>query len=653
MDKLINKLSKNIWFIFLIIIPLKAIADNPIITNMFTADPAALVYGDSVYLYTGHDEASISASGFAMYNWHVFSSADMVNWKDHGPVLSLSSFTWASANAWAGQCIERNGKFYWYVPMSHKTISGFAIGVAVADSPTGPFTDALGKALITNNMTTNVSIDWDDIDPTVFIDDDGQAYLFWGNTSCKYVKLKENMIELEGDIQYLTLPSFTEAPWIHKRNNIYYLSYAASYPEQIHYATSNSITGPWTYKGILNQRITNSPTNHQSIIQFKNQWYFIYHTAGLPTGGEFRRSVSIDYLFYNDDGTIVEIVQTSEGVDNADSTENCLPVQLKPLLKINSGNWIEKRIQTVNEGDNITLSTQLEDTVEWLWEGPGGFTDSSRQTILDNITTEKAGIYKVTFTNICGTRSYTNFTLTVLPKLPRDIVSWHNYTIKPKNSNLAVIVQNSSTSNGANIIQGELNNLATQRWRFINTESVFWKIVPINATSQSLDVYNSSNDDGANVNLWSYSSGANQQWIIIEKDSGIYNIQARHSGKCLDVDGTATTVGANVRQWTCTNSDQQQFILTDVTDFSVIDEPSINAGNIKTYSYGEKNIIVDISSIQKPLELTIINLKGEIIYKESVLNSSLFKPQYNFLPGIYIVKVLNEDGAFTTKFLIR
>jgi beta-xylosidase len=242
----------------------------------------------------------------------------MVNWNPHRSPLAVSDFKWAKGDAWAGQVIERGGKFYWYVPMSHGTISGFSIGVAVSDSPTGPFKDARGSAIITNDMTTDVSIAWDDIDPTVFIDDDGQAYLFWGNQRCRYVKLKANMIEADGPIQKVeNLPGYTEAPWIHKRHGIYYLSYAYGFPEKTAYATSGRVTGPWKFQGIITELAGNCNTNHQAIIEFKGQWYFIYHNGGTPTGSSFRRSVCIDYLHYNPDGTIQRVVQTSEGVGAA------------------------------------------------------------------------------------------------------------------------------------------------------------------------------------------------------------------------------------------------------------------------------------------------------------------------------------------------
>lgn len=288
---------------------------NPIITNKYTADPAALVYSDSVYLYTGHDETPAPNNGYQMHEWLCYSSTDMVNWTEHPIPLRVKDFAWAKDDAWASQVIARDGNFYWYVAVEHATIQGKAIGVAVSDKPTGPFKDARGTALITNDMTTDVKMNWDDIDPSVIIDDDGQAYLFWGNTKCYYAKLKRNMTELDGPIKTIELPDFTEAPWIHKRKGWYYLSYATMFPEKIAYAMSRSIHGPWQYKGILNEIAGNSNTNHQSIIDFKGSSYFVYHNGSISTdGGSFRRSVCIDYLYYNKDGTIKRVVMTSEGV---------------------------------------------------------------------------------------------------------------------------------------------------------------------------------------------------------------------------------------------------------------------------------------------------------------------------------------------------
>ena len=207
-----------------------------------------------------------------MNEWVIISTKELENFTEHAHKLQAKSFEWSKGEAWASQAIERDGKFYWYVTVEHGTIPGKSIGVAVADSPVGPFKDARGSALVTNDMTTEqTSIFWDDIDPTVFIDDDGQAYISWGNTQCYIAKLKDNMIELDGPIIPIDLPRFTEAPWIHKRDGWYYLSYAAEFPEKICYAMSRSINGPWEYKGILNELAGNSNTNHQAIVDVNGQ----------------------------------------------------------------------------------------------------------------------------------------------------------------------------------------------------------------------------------------------------------------------------------------------------------------------------------------------------------------------------------------------
>lgn len=289
--------------------------NNPLFRDVFTADPAAFVHDGTVYLYTGHDEQVEGGEGFVLNEWLLFSTTDMDNWEAHGPVLKTTDFDWANGQAWAAHVESKNDKFYYYVTVEHGTVPGKAIGVAVADHPTGPFEDAIGQALITNDMTTHVDSFWDDIDPAVFIDDDGSPYLYWGNSICMYAKLKDNMIELDGPIQTIDLPEFTEAPWVIKRNDFYYLIYSAGFPERIDYAMATSPEGPWEFKGNINPVLPNSPTHHVGAVEFKDLWYLFYHTGQLPTGGEFRRSVGVDYLNFNEDGTIQPVVLTDGGVD--------------------------------------------------------------------------------------------------------------------------------------------------------------------------------------------------------------------------------------------------------------------------------------------------------------------------------------------------
>ena len=315
------KLKTKILFVLMCCLSMIEItAQNPIISHIFTADPSPLVHKGTLYLYTGHDVATEQDTNYKMADWHVFSTTDMATWKDHGALLSPSTFSWATGDAYAAQCIERKGKFYWFVSTFHKedanSKGGAAIGVAVSDSPTGPFKDAIGKALVVNEMTTDMKHSWDDIDPTVFVDDDGQAYLFWGHSSCKWVKLKKNMIEMDGPINTFKPKNYIEGPWVYKRKNLYYLVYPSvgTKPEMIEYCTAPSIAGPWTHQGIIQENVKNSFTTHPGIIDYKGKSYFFYHNGSLPTGGSYRRSVCVDYMYYNEDGTIQKIVQTTEGV---------------------------------------------------------------------------------------------------------------------------------------------------------------------------------------------------------------------------------------------------------------------------------------------------------------------------------------------------
>ena len=278
-------------------------AQRPVIQTKYTADPAPMVYNDTVFLYTTHDEDD--AEGFKMQDWLLYTSTDMVNWTDHGVVASLKSFDWVKRDngAWAEQVIERNGKFYMYCP-----IHGNGIGVLVSDSPYGPFKDPLGKPLVWQKEH------WYDIDPTVFIDEDGQAYMYWGNPHCYYVKLNEDMISYSGDIVKLkeTPEHYQEGPWFYKRNGRYYLAFASTCcPEGIGYAMSNSPTGPWETKGYIMRPTERSRGNHPGIMDYKGKSYVFglnYDLLKLETNTHYeRRSVSVAEMHYNEDGTIQEV----------------------------------------------------------------------------------------------------------------------------------------------------------------------------------------------------------------------------------------------------------------------------------------------------------------------------------------------------------
>lgn len=288
-------------------------ATNPLFAPFYTADPAVLVDGGRAYLFTGRDEALPDGKDYVMHEWRVFSTCDMVNWKDEGVPVKAKDFAWAKGRAWASDIVKRHGKYWFYATVEHATVPGFAVGVAVSDSPTGPFTDARGSALVTNDMTKQTDIAWDDIDPAVFVDDDGQAWLYWGNTVLKYAKLKASMTELDGPIQVLPVANFVEAPYLHKRKGTYYLSYSQHWPEETAYMTGPSPTGPWTPQGVIMERNLKTKTIHQAFFEFNGRSYVAYHNAELPGGGEHRRSVAIEEFTYRADGTIPFIHQSKAG----------------------------------------------------------------------------------------------------------------------------------------------------------------------------------------------------------------------------------------------------------------------------------------------------------------------------------------------------
>jgi len=302
-------------------------AQNPIIQNVFTADPAPLVYNDTLFLFTGHDEDSATKKGFIMDDYLCFSTTDMVNWTQHGAVFSTPSLGWAAKhNANAAQVANRNGKFYYYIsPWSALKDGGDCIAVGVADKPTGPYKDALGKPFINPSETKYRGHLWEDIDPTILIDDDGQAYMYWGNNALYAVKLNQDMISYSGDIKTFDIkdttafgPDYEEAPWLFKRNGIYYLMYAAFVPEHVYYATSTSPLGPWKYGGvIMDAYAQGSMGNHPGVIQYKGNWYFFYMNEDLPDGHDKRRAVNVIPFNFNEDGSIDKLPHSKEGITKA------------------------------------------------------------------------------------------------------------------------------------------------------------------------------------------------------------------------------------------------------------------------------------------------------------------------------------------------
>ena len=328
--------ASSLCALLLLLVPVEARGDNPIVQTNYTSDPAPMVSNGRIYLITTHDENTAgqpctAVAGYTLCQWFAYSSADMVNWTDHGVVASWRSFSWASTAAWAPQAIPRNGKFYIYVPLSN-TSGATVIGVGVSNSPIGPYTDAIGRPLVTAGCPGGSG----DIDPTVFIDDDGQAYLYFGRSVPGYVRLNTDMISITGSVQCPTVnaqtfgpapsaggfPSqYEEGPWIMKHGTTYYLAYAANgIPEDISYSRATAPTGPFTYGGTIMRAMGASFTNHTGIIDFNGHSYFFYHNGALQRGGSvplngdgFHRSVCLEEFKYNADGSFPTIAPTTAG----------------------------------------------------------------------------------------------------------------------------------------------------------------------------------------------------------------------------------------------------------------------------------------------------------------------------------------------------
>ena len=314
-----------------------AMAQNPVIRDQFTADPTARVFNDKVYLYPSHDivpPAGQRADWFCMEDYHVFSSENLTDWTDHGVIVTQNKVPWVRPNSysmWAPDCVERHGKYYFYFPSTpNGAMRGFGVGVAIADRPEGPFIPEPEPIKGING-----------IDPCVLQASDGNAYIFWGNGRC--AKLKPNMKELADDNPKETvkwgnrememvgvhclkdLPNRqAEGPFAFEANGWYYLTYpyVRENTEVLAYAMSKNPMGPYEYKGLIMAEHANGCwTNHHSIVNFKGQWYLFYHHNFFSPRDDKRRSVQIEKLYFNADGTIKEVKPTMRGVGINQATE--------------------------------------------------------------------------------------------------------------------------------------------------------------------------------------------------------------------------------------------------------------------------------------------------------------------------------------------
>lgn len=427
-----------------------AMAANPIIADRFVADPSAHVFGDRMYIYATDDETN-SNTYWDSKDWRAYSSSDLATWTDHGSFFDIpGGFSWGTGLAWAPDVAFRNGFYYFYAPVDRTKI-----GVARSTSPTSGFRDVRGTPLIDKARDANTGDE--PIDPAVFTDDDGQAYMFIGTRTPKVVKLGADMMSTTGGLQNVVInggPSYGEAPWMHKRNGIYYLSYSTGWPGQIAYATSDNPMGPFTYRGIILD-YTNISTNHQSILEYRGQWYIVYHRNARTGGGNYKRSLAMEYLNYNADGTIAPVAQTAAGV---------APVG--------------------DASGYVTLTARHSGK---LAEVPGGSTVNGTALAQQTVAGSAAQQWRLA------------------------PVGDGYYQVINRATGLCMDVSGADTTDGAPVLQWTCGTGTNQQWQLADAGGGYLHLVARHS-GKCLDVSAHSTADGAPLIQWTCGTGTNQHW---------------------------------------------------------------------------------------------------------------------------------------------
>jgi hypothetical protein len=385
-------------------LPLVSQAQNPIVRDQFTADPTARVFGDKVYLFPSHDIPTPPNQGlrkdwFCMADYHVFSSGNLTDWTDHGMIVSQNTVPWAKKNAysmWAPDCAYRNGKYYFYFPTAPDSTygRGFSIGVAVADKPEGPYIPEPKPIAKVRG-----------IDPNVFIDKDGQAYIYWSMGNIFGAKLKENMLEIEGEpvvLKDLPTKGMKEGPFLFERNGIYYLTFphvADKVTERLEYGMGKSPLGPFTMTGvIMDEHPSGCWTNHHSFINFKDQWYLFYHHNDLSPNFDKLRSARIDSMFFNADGTIQLVKPTLRGVGLTSAAKQ---IQLDRYTSISDKGASIAFLDTTNRFAG--WKTRLEAKEAWIKYNAVDFSAKKYKTLKVYAASETGGTLELRLDKADGT----------------------------------------------------------------------------------------------------------------------------------------------------------------------------------------------------------------------------------------------------------
>jgi hypothetical protein len=442
---LINLYLKGPSFLYVIAMLLtccfeEATAQNPFVVDQFTADPSARVFEGRIYVYPSHDIPCTEGKGrigwFCMEDYHVFSSDNFLDWKDHGVILRQNEIPWVKPNnyaMWAPDCIYKDGKYFFYFPTFPKDttrIKGFTIGVAVSDHPAGPFVPQA-------EPIANVR----GIDPNVFIDKNGAAYLYWSQGHIYGAKLKDNMLELATEPKILgDLPDkgLKEGPYVIERNGVYYLTYphVQNKTERLEYAIGDNPLGPFKVAGVLmDESPTGCWTNHHSFIELKGQWYLFYHHNDLSPKFDKNRSIRVDSLFFNADGTIRKVKPTLRGVANVPASRQ-LHIDRYSAISTEGASVSFVDSTRVDEGWKVTLDGPR----AWVQFNAISFDKSKYKTVNARVRSVGGGGLKLLLDSRTGsdlatlTVASTGEWTTVSSRISKSPKNVHNLFVMPKDN---------------------------------------------------------------------------------------------------------------------------------------------------------------------------------------------------------------------------
>jgi predicted GH43/DUF377 family glycosyl hydrolase len=433
---------------------LDQMSGNPILPAP-TADPDIIYTNGRYYIYT-------TATGPNASQFHAYSSTDLLNWTDEGIVLDLANVSWSQRDGWAPSVVERNGKFYFYYTASKK------IGVAVSSSPIGPFKDK-GSALAIGDGP-------DPIDPMVFTDTDGQAYLYWGNSTINIQKLNADMISFTGPLGHNKPSNYFEAPYVVKRNGIYYLMYSVNdYRNDdyhVEYATSTNPMGPWTTKGRITSPIDGiKGPGHNAVLRkpgCSDEYFFIYHRR--TSNDVDQRQVAIDRLFFDGNGNIMPINITVSGVTASPGNAACLI----PNPIANGQYAIRSKVNTTT--------------------GAGLYLD------IAGCSTGNADVRTWTRTNCAGQKWNISYLGNGFYKFISELPSHKSLDLDA-----------CSIYRGANIQVWDVFNNDCQQFRIESVGNGWYRIMT-KAGNNVLDIVNGDPNPGADVRAWSWNGADPQLW---------------------------------------------------------------------------------------------------------------------------------------------